>query len=196
MIGIVPWQPNIEEMTVKGVSWTDFVTVTVAALALIISALSFFVSWRAYRLSVTQDRRRLPELIPSLRDGYVRYLSDNASCIYGFLLSVSNPTDANNAVATVELHITYSRTRDEKTTVKIPSEQSLDVKFARETAHLLPIPARVDAHQTLTGWCFFSLKKETLGAATIEGYKIALIDSHGIEAHIEPIMVQEYVEEG
>ena len=131
-------------------------------LALVLSLLSLRSSRRAVRLAEQQDERRRPSLVPYLRDGYVRTGSDESSRVYAFLLSVSNRSDSDNGIAEVELRLTYTTRMSVKMTVKVRSDPELGGAFADGDVPHLPRPARVDAHQTLLGWCFFRVEEAAL----------------------------------
>lgn len=114
--------------------------------------------------------------------------------VYAFLLSISNPSDSNNALAKVELHITYETPAHTFVTAQILSSQTRGDAFAElHNFQLLSAPARLDAHQTLTGWILFRVSDAILNGAVVDSYSIVLFDSHQIKTSVEPIMVQEYI---
>src|SRR5260370_32001668 len=86
--------------------------VWISGLALLVSGCSAFFSWpsgknaaRALAISESQEKRRQPQLGIYLFNGYRRLVPKRQ--IFGFLVSVSNPTDINNSIARAELQITY-----------------------------------------------------------------------------------------
>lgn len=151
-------------------TWANIATAVAAWFALAPSLLSLVVSWRALRLTEHQERRRRPLLVPYLSDGYVRFISDTGARIYGFLLSVSNPADSDNAVAEADLRLTYRRA-DEPTTVKVRSDAALGAAFGNRSGQTLSTPARIDAHQTVLGWVFFRLDKAVVKDGTVEALR-------------------------
>ena len=75
-------------------------TVWISALALLVSCGSALISWRssknaarALAISETQEKRRQPQLGIYLVNGYRRLVPKRQ--LFGFLVSVSNPTDIN-----------------------------------------------------------------------------------------------------
>jgi hypothetical protein len=161
-----------------------------AWLALIISLINFIFSMKRER---RQEQRQKPLLIPYLQDGLVQRSSDHSSRIFAFLLSVSNRSDFNNAIADVEMRLTYAPSSGVQLTVKLVANAECGEAFAELAPRALSIPARLDAHQTLSGWCFFRVEEAVLeGSKWIEKHVVTLVDSHGIEASIEPIIVREY----
>lgn len=173
-------------------TWADIATAVAAWLALILSILSLFVSWRAQRLTERQEERRRPVLVPYLLDGYVRLNKEPAARVYAFLLSVSNPADSDNAVAGMDLHLLYTTQASIQMTVKVRADATLGSSFCDGSAPPLTVPARIDAHQTISGWAYFRIQEAILNGAVIDGYSVVLIDSHGGRATVEPIMVREY----
>ena len=166
----------------------------VASTALLVSLSSFIVSFRAFRLAQRQDDRRRPSLVPSLLNGYVQFRKEGRA--YAFLLSISNTSDSNNAVAKIELHLTYKRSTGEPLTVQLPASHSREDAFIDLTEFTpLATPARLDAHQTLVGWSLFRVSKAILEDAKVEAYSVALFDSHDVKATVEPIMIQELISE-
>ena len=53
------------------------------------------------------------------------------------------------------------------------------------------IPKEVGAHQTIAGWALFEVDKPLLSGKYIEGYRIRIFDSHGLETHLDSIILQE-----
>jgi hypothetical protein len=177
-------------------NWMDFSNLLIAVVALAISLFSFVVASGALRLARKQDERRKLVLVPSLINGYFQFFREEHVHAYAFLLSISNPSDSDNALANVELEVEYTRSGQTKVTARLPSSLSRGGAFAKlPDFSLLPLPARIDAHQTLMGWALFLVPQAILQDATIEGYKIALFDSNGGQTFVVPIMVREHGDE-
>lgn len=77
-------------------------------------------------------------------------------------------------------------------TVKIGAETELPTAIANKSAKPLPMPTRIDAHQTLSGWCFFQVDDAILDGGRVERSLIALVDSHGNDITVEPVLIREY----
>jgi hypothetical protein len=181
-------------MEVASANWINVAGLAIALIALTVSFCSFLVSLKAFRLSQKQEARKKPILVPSILNSYVQYLEIENARVYAFLLSISNPSDSNNALAKAELHITYETSAQALVTAQIPSSLTRGEAYAElQDFSLLSMPTRLDAHQTLTGWIVFRVVEEILSDAIVDGYKIALFDSHQTQTDVEPIMVQEYV---
>jgi hypothetical protein len=55
----------------------------------------------------------------------------------------------------------------------------------------LVTPARVAAHDTVSGWCDFRLKPDFLSGRMIDCYQIVLTDSHQTETSVDALVVSE-----
>jgi hypothetical protein len=164
-----------------------------AWLGLLISAISLSTSRRAIRITERQEERRKPLLIPELRNGHFRTSPDGSARLYTFLIAVSNRSDTDNAIAHLELRLTYAVREGIDVTMKLPADTAAAKTSPQGTEIRLAVPSSIGAHQTVSGWCFFRVERSILERPNvIQRYVIALIDSHGIEATLEPIIVQEY----
>jgi hypothetical protein len=161
-----------------------------AWLALLLSLLNFRTSRRALRLAEKQDDRRAPSLALYLGEGF--FISQKSGGrVYAFLLSVSNRSDSNNAVASVFLRLTYRASGENDITVNISCETEAPAFFRERNLAMVPLPARIDAHQTSSGWFFFQVSEEILRDSTVERLKVIAIDSHDQQAEIEPLITRE-----
>jgi hypothetical protein len=176
-------------------NWINVASVFIALFALIVSTFGFATSRKALRISQKQEQRKNPLLVPSLLNGYVQFRK-NKERVYGFLLSVSNPSDSNNAIARIDLHLTYLSPRHDRLTVQVPSSTARDDSFSRlsEFTMIAP-PMELDAHHTIAGWCVFRVPEAALSRGVVESTVIVLVDSHGLKASLEPVLVQEYRDE-
>jgi len=173
-------------------AWTDKVTAIAAGVALLVSFVSLYFSWCAQRLANEQERRRRPQLIPALLNGYFHVDPGSKARIYAFYLSVSNPTDSDNAVASTDLHLTYLTSKNLAMTIKLSQDDTESIRFVRGPAAHLTVPTHIAAHSTIAGWTYFRVDSAILAGARIEGHRVVLTDSHQSESSVEPINVQEY----
>lgn len=177
--------------------------VWIPALSLVIASWAAFNSWQSRRIAIRalaiserQEERRQPQLGIYLTNGYRRLLPDKQ--LFGFLVSVSNPTDINNSIAQAELQITYTLERDIKAVSRLAHNPQLAVAVNGSQANavnIFSLPARVDAHQTTAGWLLFAVNNAQVGEKTIDSHRIILEDSHGIQADTEPILVTDLANE-
>jgi hypothetical protein len=173
-----------------------WISVSSAAIA----CWSAFNSWGSRRLAAralaigeSQEQRRHPHLGIYLSNGYRRYLPKRQ--LFGFLVSVSNPTDINNSVALAELQVTYVLDGNIKAVCRIPHRPEIAEGAEAKGATVFSLPARIDAHQTVAGWFLFAVDHELIGGRTIDSHKIILEDSHGVSAQTEPIVVRDWTNE-
>lgn len=54
----------------------------------------------------------------------------------------------------------------------------------------LAVPAKVDAHDVVGGWCVFELPTGLLGDKAIESYEVEFHDTHGLVSTVAPRIVQ------
>lgn len=177
--------------------------VWIPVLSLIVASWAAFNSWQSRRLatralaiSERQEERRQPRLGIYLTNGYRRYLLDKQ--LFGFLVSVSNPTDINNSIAQAELQITYVLERNIKAVSRLAHNPQLAEAVngsQSKAANIFALPARVDAHQTTAGWLLFALDNAQIGERSIDSHRIILEDSHGIQADTEPILITDLANE-
>ncbi len=177
----------ILQMSVK--DWADAVVAVMAVAAFIVAVGSYRVSSRALRLSEQQEQRKRPRLFPRLLDSHFENLTEGGR-VYSFWLSVANPTDSDNAIAQIEMHLRYLIDDDVSITVKLPPS-SVRVCASMGDRPRLIAPSRIAAHDTASGWYDFVIKPAMLSGRTIEGYQIVLTDSHQAEASVDALVVSE-----
>ena len=178
--------------------------VWIPTLALLVSLISVFLSWRSGRIarralaiSENQEKRRQPQLGIYLANGY-RQRTANGQ-LFGFLVSVTNPTDINNSVARAELQITYLLEKDVKTTCRLqhnPAVGESATRNAVQAATIFSLPMRIDAHQTVSGWFLFALDNQVIGKGSVDSHRLILEDTHGVSTSSDPITVREWMNEG
>jgi hypothetical protein len=175
----------------------------IAALALIVSLCSLVVSWlsgtrasRALAISEGQEKRRQPRLGLYLAKAYRRLMPGKQ--LFGFLVSVTNPTDIGNSIARAELQVTYLLNNNVKAICRIPHNQELaenESTGKTQEASVFAIPSRIDPHQTLFGWFLFCLDDNVIGEGTVDAHSLLLEDTHDITTDSGPIMVREWTHE-
>ncbi len=172
--------------------WAAIATAGAAWAALILSILNFRTSRRALRISEQQEARRTPSVVAYLQDGYVSVGAKPGSRVYAILVSLSNRSDSNNAIAEVMLLLTYTKPAGVELTLKAGAENELPSTFRDESANHLRVPIRIDAHQAVSGWCFFAVDDAILEGADIDRTRVAFVDTHGNETTVEPLIIREY----
>ena len=174
----------------------------ISALALFVSGCSAFISWRSWKnssraldISERQEKRRQPQLGIYLANGYRQQIPGRQ--LFGFLVSVSNPTDINNAIARAELQVVYLLANDAEVVCRVQHNPKLGEDTARDNsaATVFSMPFRVDAHQTVSGWFLFVLDDDVIREDTIDTHALILEDTHGISTKTDPITVREWKDE-
>lgn len=169
--------------------WVNVANATLALCALVVSIFSLLASRRATRLAEAQEERRKPKLSAYMQECHYKNGANGAYRKYAFLLSLRNTSDSDNALAEINLHLSYSTPSKMQMTVKIPADTGNHRDIG---SPLLAVPLRIDAHQASLGWCFFHVEKALLQNANIERYTVSLVDSHGVEAVADAIIVPEH----
>jgi hypothetical protein len=171
--------------------WPAIASAGAAWLALFLSLLNLHTSRRAIRLAERQDQRRQPQLVPYLQKAQLHF-TPNKDRVYAFSLSVSNRSDTGNAIAEAELRLTYGIPAGNEVTIKVRANAACGKAFEAMAGPPLSIPAEIGAHQTVHGWCYFGVSAALLENAKVQRQTLALIDSHGIAAIVEPVVVAKH----
>lgn len=165
-----------------------------AVAGLCISLVSLYVTWQNRRLTLAQERRRFPRIIPTLVHGYYQDSNDNIGRLYAFQITVKNPTDSNNAIVAADLSIRYLTADRMQMTMKLRANEPLAKSFVRDQEEALAVPTAISAHNALSGWLRFYAPAFPVNRE-IEAYRLTLTDTHGEAASVVPILVQEYRDE-
>lgn len=167
------------------------VSLVVAIIALLISAWDFLIARRALKLSETEASLRKPNLVPYLIEGSVFNSKKRGSRLYAFSASVSNRSDNDNAISALELQIDYVQENHSIGNLLFRHDEALGIVLRLPGDPPFSIPKEVGAHQTIAGWALFEVAKPLLSGKYIEGYRIRIFDSHGLEAHLDSTILQE-----
>lgn len=166
--------------------WPAIASAVAAWLAFLLSVINLAINLQATR---RQEQGRRPRLVPYYRDGFYRGDSGGNGRVYAFLIAISNRSDTDNTVADLELRVTYQNVEGVQVTLKIraESQKKFDVDSPN---YYLTVPHRVDGHQSVLGWCHFTVTGNTLKQFhRIERYVVAAIDGDGADAVVEPILL-------
>lgn len=169
--------------------WTNVAAAITAIASFFISIASYRTASRALWISEQQERRKQPQLFLSLLESFIER-TPQAETVYSFWLSIRNPTDSDNALASIEMHIRYVVASGVSLTVRLPTAPS-DGSASKNQESRLKVPSRVAAHDTISGWCEFVLKRNFIDEHTIESYQIVLTDSHQGETSVDVILISE-----
>lgn len=172
-------------MLLNAPPWTDIATAAAALAALLISLVSLHYSRKGLVLAEAQDRRRQPKLLPEYLSGHFSTDPVTGGRTYNLELAIRNPTDSDNAVARIELNLTYRLTDGTLIIARVAAAND------RAQRPVLSVPQRVGAHETVAGWCAFAVDTGVIAGRQIEGYVVELNDSHGQLTSVTPLILSE-----
>jgi hypothetical protein len=175
--------------------WVSVLSVIAACVAAWFAYVSTRLSKRALRLSELQEERRSPQLRPYLSEGYCKILRYHQVHAYAFSISLGNPSDIDNALVRAELRIGYTSSNKAYIAVKVPTDDTIAEQLGLDSASILHLPARIDAHQTLAGWLVFRVADDLLATGQIEDYCILFTDTHDAATTLEPVIVRDLIDE-
>lgn len=182
-------------MGLNALFWVAVASAVAAWVAALFAYLSARTSKRSFQLAELQETKRQPKLVPYLSGAYYKPAPLDKNTIYAFSLSISNPSDIDNAIAFLELQVTYTIPEDTIMSLKVPHDPRLSTNFSDNEHVHFTIPERIGAHQTIAGWVFFKIDNTLITNFDINSYKLVVTDSHGIVSHLEPIIVSEFIDE-
>lgn len=159
-----------------------------------LSILSLLISVNAFKLARKQDERKKPRLVLTFLNCFFLPREQQEDRIYAFLISIANRSDSGNSVASVELHLTYRLKDDVDVVAKFICAKSEELPLDAPLEHTpLAVPIRIEANQTMAGWCLFRVPNRVAAEFSIQKYNIILADTHGNTTAVEPVLVQEFV---
>jgi len=129
--------------------WVAVASSAAACIAALFAYLTARISKRSIKLAESQEERRQPKLVPYLFEAYYRPVCTEEYTIYAFSLSISNPSDIDNAIALLELQVNYKVSNATKMAVKVPHDPALSISFCDSVKEHFSLPARIDAHQRI-----------------------------------------------
>lgn len=162
-------------------NWPEIVTAIAAVIALVLSIFSIHYARASLSLAKEQDRRRLPKLTSGFLQGY--YTADRTgNRVYRIEISVSNPSDSDNALARAELRLTYRLQDGTEMTARL-SQAGSDGQ--------LRLPMRIAAHEAVAGWCHFQVPPAIVAGNMIDQYVVELTDTHDQITSVTPLILSE-----
>lgn len=173
--------------------WTSFAAALAAWVAAIFAYLTARRSGRALRLAEQQEARRQPLLVLYLHEGHFRRVEEGR--MFMFLVSVSNPSDSDNAISRIDLRIEYRTASHYLAAVDVQSCSTHCKTSGLEDKAALGISNRIDAHQTVAGRIFFQLNDALLENCSVDRYVIVVTDTQGRRESVETALVPEFLDE-
>jgi hypothetical protein len=162
--------------------WISVISCVIAVVSCVVATVALFNAWqsrriatRAINITEEQERRRQPRFDVHVVESVRRGLLDKQA--FGFLVTISNPSDINNSISNAELQIDYVLNEAVKGSWRIPHQKQAGNLLGVQDS--VSIPLRVDAHQSTKGWFCFTLSNAILDGRTIDTQKLLLYDTHG-----------------
>jgi hypothetical protein len=174
-------------------AWISIAALFVAVFAASFAFWSARTADRALRLARDQEQRQ--PFVMYLVDGYVRSLTSKPYRIYSFLISISNPSDSNNAVARMDLRVSYRTTKNYYGAVDIPLALADPAEQFQQGYATLKVPHRIDAHQTVTGWANFEVANAVLQDCMVEKYTTVVLDPQDQSTEMDCGIVRQLADE-
>jgi hypothetical protein len=182
-------------MNLSAETWVSIVAAAGSLVAVFFAYRSTRIANLSLRISQEQADARKPKLVPYLIDGFLRTGNHGEGRIYAFSVLLSNRADADNALARIDLRITYTR-RDKSTgNVLLEHDPALSELLGIDGATPFRPPLRVPAHDTISAWTTFRFAHSLAEQVDVTGYEIRFIDSHGLESSVEPLILREIIDE-
>lgn len=174
-------------------SWVDYASLSVAALAFATSAgfgfLNRRTAKRALAISERQEARRESRLDIYLIDSRAQRRGDKRDRIIGFEVRISNPSDSPNSAVAVELRLTYL-IDGTPMAVKLQADRSLQFSTETPGASGLDLPAALESNGARSGWLLYRVDDVLTAPAQIDRYELVVQDVHGIERGL-PVTILE-----
>ena len=176
---------------ISSIDWT----LLIASVALVLSVINTYFSWRRRLLETDQEKRRKLQLEVSLVHCFYKTDPDSGGRLYAFQLILRNPSDARNAISEADLAITYITKARNQMTTRIRTNGPDISCFVNGDINIIPIPTPMSAHDTISGWLQFQVPVTIIEETEIDSYRIMLRDTAGNVTHVDPILIQEYRDE-
>jgi hypothetical protein len=135
------------------------------------------LSKRSHDLAELQDSRRSPKLTLRLSNAY--WLAFENPRVIVMSITLSNPTDVDNSIASAELAVRYRMDDNQTVTARIAPLRAAPVSFANATEVLAP-PVTVPSHQSVAGLLMFELSTAMHVDWLMNNhpYSLILLDGH------------------
>lgn len=153
------------------------------------------IAQKSLELALQQEQRQRPNLELYLVDGQIRRFRSQQFRIYAFHLSISNNSDANNSLKDISLVIKHSRGQELDSNFVVSHNPELATVMPVLKAQPIPNPSTIGSHETVAGYALFHVHDDLLRNSVVESYMLKVIDSHGLETRLEPILLCELSDE-
>jgi hypothetical protein len=163
-----------------------------AIAAAVFAALTAKRATRTLRLAEQQEERRRPKVELYLVKSYMK--RDETGRFYAFLISLRNPSDAENTVLDVVLRITYRSPAHWLAAVDVPLLVR-DDKSQIGLQDALTAPVSIGKHGSVSGWAYFRVENSMLNDRPIDVHTIVASDVHGLCCSVDHVLIKEVFNE-
>lgn len=164
----------------------------IALVALIISILSFYISWKNYIVFKKQDDRMQPKITLEINDSYFISVKNKSFKIYAFNILVSNIADTDNSIKKIELLINcIGKNLKSNYIIKIDFDEKNGEHI--KDINLLKPPININAHVNEIGWILFKVDNEIIMNNRVDSYYIRMVDTHDNEILKKQIIMRELI---
>jgi hypothetical protein len=179
---------------VEALNFAQLVPVVVSLLAVAISLIAIRrtseVQRQQLRLQSLQEAGLRRELSVRLVQSELYRLE--TARIYAFRISIANHSDAGNSVRDVRLRIAYRRDASSPPSNVTPSHRpELAQRIVAAQAKPLELPRFIAGRDTIGGLVLFEVPAEVLRDASVESYRLDVIDTYDEAASMDIIVVSE-----
>lgn len=131
------------------------------------------------------------------RTNWTTYLIDknyfrhphNDHHIYNLGFNVSNDSDANNSISSIDLIVEYERDDLSTGRLILPHDASLRDQNFHEDMSIISTPLYMRAHETISGWALFSLDSPSMKSIKPVRFSISFQDTRQDSFEISDIPI-------
>lgn len=175
--------------------WIQMTSPVVAWIALVLSLIKNRTAKKAYLLALKQEKRREPSLGLYVIDSYIRAKTSSTPRIFVFQIGVTNTSDAGNAIRELELVIEHGRDRKVGSSVNIPHDPGLLSHVKNNRLRPFDLPCSIEPRTVLKGLAIFAVPEKLIKNSRVESYTVNIVDTFGLRAGQEVILLKEAVDE-
>ncbi|MGQ0600425.1 MAG: hypothetical protein ACT4QE_01865 [Anaerolineales bacterium] len=177
---------------------SDPLTAIAAVISSIVAITALWFSARANKianasleLALKQDARRKSDLKIYLHTAILKRFRDEQYRVYVFQVSVSNQSEADNSLRAIELALES----ETGTNVVLRHDAGVASNFPGLKTAPFTLPAKIGNHETLKGSALFRASELMMDSFLVNTYTFKVIDTVGGQFQIEPIVVNETIDE-
>ncbi len=145
-------------------------------------------------LSLEQERRKQPDLGVHLIDAYIERPEGERTRVYVFHVSLCNRSDTDTSLKSISLEVELGRDAGPSSLFVLTHDARLAAALeARVQGGVLRVPCKIAAGEAIEAWAIFGLSDDLLRGATVQAYRLQVVDTHDVRSCLEPIALCERV---